>query len=131
MAEKTVSRSQMIRDYIKSVRPSERSPTKVVEALKAKGVNVSAALVSQVKSSLSTKKKNSSKKKSILREMAKTGKSRPYDAKFSKAIRKLRPDWFEKDEFSTLLTAKNLLKSVGGDLSAAKKSLEIISKLLS
>lgn len=110
MAEKVeVSRSQMIRDYLKSVRPSERSPTAVREALKAKGINVSHQLVSQVKSSLKNKRKKASKKSS-----AKVGAS-----KGNKAV------------WETWILARNLLKSVDGDLVEAKKNLEIISKLLS
>jgi hypothetical protein len=119
MAEKeVVNRSQAIREYLNSVKPSDRGPRAVSEALKAKGLSVSPQLVSQVKTSLN--KKTSSKKK-----------GRVYDSSFSKKIKKSRPDWFQLESVDTLISAKNLLKSVGGDLNAAKKNLEIISKLLS
>jgi hypothetical protein len=109
MAEKEkVNRSQAIRDYLKSVKPSERGPRAVCEALKAKGVNVSAQLVSQVKNSISGKKK----KRTL-------SKARNQNAK--------KPN----SNFDTWIFAKNLLNSVGGDLASAKKNLEIISKLLS
>lgn len=114
MAEKeTVSRSQAIRDYLKSVKPSERGPRAVSEALKSKGINVTPQLVSQVKNSI---KKKTKKNKKHLLEMARTGKAKPKK---------------NTDSFDTWILAKNLLKSVDGDLVAAKKNLEIISKLLS
>lgn len=117
MAEKVeVSRSQAIRDYLKSARPSERGPKAVCEALKSKGIDVSQSLVSQVKNSI---KKKSGRNKKRLLEMARTGKAKPKkNTDFSNA-------------FDTWILAKNLLKSVDGDLAEAKKNLEIISKLLS
>lgn len=103
-----VSRSQAIRDYLKSARPSERGPKAVCEALKEKGIVVSTGLVSQVKSSL-----NGKRKKKI--------SSRKSTASSKKNL----AGW------ETWMLARNLLKSVDGDLVEAKKSLEIISKLLS
>ena len=46
------TRSQMIREYLKSLPPSDRNPTAVAVAMKARGVNVTRNLVSVVKSSM-------------------------------------------------------------------------------
>lgn len=100
-----VSRSQAIRDYLKSVRPSARGPKAVCEALKEKGIVVSKGLVSQVKSSLNKNKKKSKKS--------------------SSTSNKKNSTW------ETWMLARNLLKSVDGDLAEAKKNLEIIFKILS
>lgn len=107
MAEtKSVSRSALIREHLKSVSPSERGPRAVVEALKAKGITVSMGLVSQVKAS--------SKKKSRKKAASVAAKSRHS----------------KNAELGSWVIAKNLLDSVGGDLAAARKNLEIVAKLL-
>lgn len=103
---KSVSRSQLIRDYLKTAKPSERGPKAVVEALKAKGVTVTMGLVSQVKAT--SKKKVRRKAASVA---AKSRHSR-------------------NSQFEAWVIAKNLLGAVGGDLAAAKKNLEIVAKLL-
>ena len=111
MAEKEkVSRSQAIRDYLRTAKPSDRGPRAVSESLKAKGINVTPQLVSQVKSAIS--KKKSKTKRTNKASAAKIGKK----------------NWAGWD---TWILARNLLKSVDGDLVEAKKNLEIISKLLS
>lgn len=103
------SRSQLVRDYLNSVSPKERGPQAVVAALKERGITVSASLVSQVKMTMKTKKKRKSVK-------AKTNNKKKIEVDF---------------DVKSCLIAKNLLASVGGDLQAAKKNLEIVSKLLS
>lgn len=110
MAEKEKSRSQIVREYLLSVKPSDRGPKAVVEALKAKGVTVSQQLVSQVKTTL---KKKGSRKGGV-----------------SIATRRNKSNRAASSMESWII-AKNLLSSVGGDLAAAKKNLEIVSKLLS
>ena len=102
------SRSQLVRDYLNSVSPKERGPQAVVAALKERGITVSASLVSQVKMTMKTKKRKSVK--------AKTNNKKKIEVDF---------------DVKSCLIAKNLLASVGGDLQAAKKNLEIVSKLLS
>jgi aspartate oxidase len=106
MAEKSASRSELIREHLKSVGPSERGPRAVVEALKAKGITVSMGLVSQVKAS---SKKKSRKKAASIAAKSRHNKNAALES------------W---------VIAKNLLDSVGGDLSAARKNLEIVAKLL-
>jgi len=49
MKAKEKSRSQIIREYLLSLKPSEQSPTKVSEALKEKGVNVTVHHIGMVK----------------------------------------------------------------------------------
>lgn len=105
---KEVSRSQMIREYLKTASASESGPKAVVEAMKSKGINVSQQLVSQIKSALKTK----------------TRKKAASAAAATKARSK------SDVSVGSWLIAKNLLNSVGGDLAAAKKNLEIVSKLL-
>jgi hypothetical protein len=103
---KSVSRSQLIRDYLKTAKPSECGPKAVVEALKAKGINVTMGLVSQVKAT--SKKKVRRKAASVA---AKSRHSR-------------------NSQFEAWVIAKDLLGALGGDLAAAKKNLEIVAKLL-
>lgn len=106
-----VSRSQKIREYLKSAKPSERNPKAVVEALKSQGVNVSAGLVSQVKNKLSGKKKPRIKAKAVRRKRRNPASS--------------------SSAFAHLVRAKDFLNAFGGDLSKAKASLDVISKLIS
>lgn len=102
-----VNRSELIRECLKNTKSwRERMPKAVSDALKAKGINVSTQLVSQVKSSLKKKTKRTKAKKQV-------------------APKK------QHENFQTWIFAKNLLNAVGGDLATAKKNLEIVSKLLS
>ena len=99
-------KSQMVRDYLNSIKPSQRIPLAVVEAMKSQGVIVSAQYVSQIKSRLKSKK---TKKSAV-----ETSNKSNFDF-----------DW------KACRLAKDLLNSVGGDFSAAKRNLEIVAKLLS
>lgn len=109
-SKKEVNRSEMVREYLKTLKPNQRSPKAVCEAMKEKGITVSQQLVSQVK--LGFKKKN---RKNAARVAVKT---------------KDKKDKIKSD-FQSWTIAKELLRSVGGDLSAAKKNLELVSRLLS
>lgn len=109
MSEVKTSRSQLVRDYVNSVPPKQRAPLAVVAALKERGITISASLVSYVKHNLKKKRK--------------AGVS-------SKTVSKKKNIEIDFDVKSCLI-AKNLLASVDGDLQAAKKNLEIVSKLLS
>lgn len=106
--EVKVSRSHMVREYLKTASASESGPKAVVEALKSKGINVSQQLVSQIKSA-----QKKSRKKTASTAAVATKRNGKSDASIA--------SW---------IIAKNLLNSVGGDLTAAKKNLEIVSKLL-
>ena len=57
-----VNRSEKIRDYLKSLKPSDRSPKAVADALTAKGVKVTPTLVSLVKRNMRLKAKGKSRK---------------------------------------------------------------------
>lgn len=46
------TRSQIVREYLRSLPSGDRSPTAVAEAMKARGVTVTRNLVSVVKSSM-------------------------------------------------------------------------------
>jgi hypothetical protein len=105
--KKEVNRSEMVREYLKTLKPNQRSPKAVCEAMKEKGITVSQQLVSQVK--LGFKKKA---RKNAARIAAKAKHKNSAD-------------------FQSWTIAKELLRSVGGDLSAAKKNLELVSRLLS
>jgi hypothetical protein len=108
MTEVKANRSQIVRDYVNSVTPKQRAPLAVVAALKERGITVSASLVSYVKHNMKKKRKSGVSSKSV-------GK------------KKIEVDF----DVKSCLIAKNLLASVGGDLQAAKKNLEVVSKLLS
>lgn len=99
-----LSKSELIRRYLSSVGPKERGPKAVSEALKAKGILVTTGLVSAVKATSKTKRK------------------KPLSKKDTSA---------NKDQnIQSWMIAKNLLNSVGGDLTIAKKNLEIVAKIL-
>ena len=112
MPEVKISRSQLIRDYLKSVSPKQRAPMAVVAALKELGTNVSVSLVSYVKHNMKLKKRS----KTVNKKIDKAGNKKKIEVDF---------------DVKSCLIAKNLLASVGGDLQAAKKNLEIVSRLLS
>lgn len=107
--EVDVNKSDKIREYLKSVKPSDRSPTAVAKALKAKGIEVSPAFVSQIKTKINGKKDR--KKKAI--------KSKPKRSK-AKAM----------TPHQSLLNAKDFLNSAGG-LSEAKRLLDLVHNLIS
>lgn len=115
MKTKTVNRSEKIREYLKSVKPSDRSPKAVSDALKEKGIKVSPNLVSLVKMKLSGKPKKATKK------VAK------------KAARKaIRPKARRKVEnpHAQFVLAKDFLNSAGG-IEQAKKMLDFLGDLMS
>jgi hypothetical protein len=106
-ASKEVNRSEMVREYLKTLKPNQRSPKAVCEAMKEKGITVSQQLVSQVKMGFKKKSRKSAAQSAV------------------KTKNKIKAD------FQSWTAAKELLRSVGGDLSVAKKNLEIVSRLLS
>lgn len=110
---KVENRSAMIRDLIASAKtPKEKSTQYIVDTLSSKGVIVTKQLVYQVKAS--------SKKK-----------SRRNAAKIAANARHSNNGKTNGGNMESWIIAKNLLSSVGGDLSVAKKNLEIVAKLIS
>jgi len=110
MKTKTVNRSEKIREYLKSVKPSDRSPKAVSDALKEKGIKVSPNLVSLVKMKLSGKPKKATKKAA------------------RKAIRpKARK---VENPHAQFVLAKDFLNSAGG-IEQAKKILDFLGDLMS
>lgn len=109
MVKEKVSRSEQIRDYLKSVKGEARLPTAVVAALKEKGITVSAGLVSQIKSRMDRKKKRNSRK----------------------IARRAAPILANNDSIANLICAKNLLEAFKGDIKAARSALETVKKLMS
>lgn len=103
-----VNKSEQIRSYLKSVKPSDRGPTAVAEALKAKGIQVSAGFVSQIKNRMNGKKVT--KKKAIKPKRKATTKN--------------------MNAHQSLLSAKSFLDSAGG-LAEAKKLLDLVHSLIS
>lgn len=105
------SRSDLIRECIASAtKPSQKEAAYIMDTLKQKGVTVSKQLVYQVKAAMKKKRRRAAA------SVAAT-------ARFSNR-RKTNADskgW---------VIAKNLLDSFGGDLAAAKNSLEIVSKII-
>jgi hypothetical protein len=116
-----VSRSQLIRDYLKTCKNrKQKNPKAVCEALAKQGVNVSSGLVSVVKASM---------KRSIRKRAAKIAANARYSKKNVQTSNKKIAR--NKTEISVLFCAKQLLDFVGGDIQKAKKNLEIVSKLIS
>ena len=103
--ETKVNLSEKIREHLKSIKPSDRSPKAVAEALKAKGIKVSPTLVAVIKGRMSDKRKVIKAKKKIARVRTETS-------------------------MENLLHAKNFLKAVGG-LKEAKGLLETVNSLIS
>ena len=98
------NRSEKIREYLKSIKPYERSPKAVSEALKAKGTTVSPTLVSLVKMKL-----NARKAKAMSASRARKAK--------------------ESAWINDVIRAKHFVISSGG-LKEAKKLLEVVSRLI-
>lgn len=104
------SRSELIREYLKSVRSEEqKKPTAVTAALKEKGIQVTPGLVSQIKNKLGNKKRRK-KVKAV--------------AKKTKVAKK-------EITLDNLIHAKNLLHVFNGDIKAARSALETVKKLIS
>jgi hypothetical protein len=100
------SRSQHIREYLLSVKPSQRGPTAVVQALKEKGISVTVNHVGMVKLAL--------RGKSVMKRKA-NGSGRSGRAAMKN---------------SGLIIARDLLKSCDGNLDNAWQNLQIVAKLL-
>lgn len=115
--EKTVSKSELIRQHLKAMKPSDRSPTAVAEALTKKGVKVTPSFVSVVKLKMKPK-----------------GKKKPAKAKARKAavkaLKSRKANSFFKGDFGNLILAKDFLTAAGG-VDQAKRVLDIVSKLVS
>jgi hypothetical protein len=103
--ETKVNLSEKIREHLKSIKPSDRSPKAVVEALKAKGIKVSPTLVAVIKGRMGGNENKAKAKKKIARVRTETN-------------------------MENLLHAKNFLKAVGG-LKEAKGLLETVNSLIS
>ena len=111
---KVENRSAMIRDLIASANTSKQKSTQyIVDTLAAKGVTVSKQLIYQVKASYKKKSRRNAAKIAANARHSNNGKVR------------------SKGHMESWIMAKNLLSSVGGDLNAAKKNLEIVAKLIS
>lgn len=110
---KVVNRSEKIREYLKSAKPSESGPKAVSDALKAKGIKVSPNLVSLVKMKMAGNKK--ARKKSI---------------KAKARIKTLAPKPKTEALQDHLLMAKNFASLAGG-VDKAKEVLDVLAKLMS
>ena len=106
------NKSEKIREYLKSVNPSERGPKAVSEALKAKGTIVTPTLVSLVKMKMNGKPKKASRKPA------------------RNAVRKPARRVKEASWVNDVIRAKDFISSSGG-LKQAKKLLEVVSQLIS
>jgi hypothetical protein len=117
-----VNKTQLIRDQLKSMKPSERNPKAIVEALKKKGCTVSPTFVSVVKSKMKQKRRVAGKSK------------RSNAAIKARATTKNWKGWgdFLKNgkDFSNLMLAKNFL-AAAGDIDQAKRVLDVVNKLVS
>lgn len=111
------SRSDLIRECIASAtKPSEKNAAYIIDTLKQKGVNVSKQLVYQVKAAMKKKRRRAAA-------------SVAANARFSGG-RKVGSSRKSSANSQGWLIAKNLLNSFGGDLTAAKNSLEIVARIL-
>lgn len=121
MSTKTeVNKSELIREQLKSMKPSERSPKAVVEALKKKGHTVSPTFVSVVKTKMKPKRK------------AKASKNRASTAA-GKAWKTRWSGWgnfLKNGKIENLVLAKDFLNSAGG-IDQAKRILDVVNKLVS
>lgn len=103
-----VNKSEEIRNYLRTAPPDKRMPKDVVAALKDKGIDVGNAYVSIVKSKLMPTKEKVQRKK-----------------------KKSKEETVPMDNFDSLLLAKKYLNAFDGDVSLARKNLELVSKLIS
>lgn len=101
-----MNKSEIIRKHLLSIKPSERSPTAVSEALKKKGVNVTVHHVGMVKLALRGKRV-------MKRTPNKSGRSG----------RSKLGNW-------SLFIARDLLKSCDNDLELAMHHIKNIAKLM-
>lgn len=114
MAAATVNKSEAIREYLKSVKPSERSPKAVAEALKAKGLTVTPGFVGVVKSHMKNGRKTQKVKRKAIKPKAKARKKATHPV----------------SNLSSLITASNFINSAGG-LKQAKALLDVVSQIRS
>lgn len=104
MSKAEKSRSELVREYLKSTRSSEqKKPTAVVAALKEKGITVSAGLVSQVKNKIGKTRRKKTNKPVVKKEVS----------------------------IEHLVHAKHLLQAFNGDVKGARTALETVKKLMS
>ena len=111
-AEK-INKSKMVRDYLAANKDADANS--VVEHFKSEGIEINKQFVYQTRTHMKNPKKRSTKAKA--KAPAKT-----------KARTSSKP---KVDHYDSLVAAKKLLDSVGGDLGQAKKSLETLTKLIS
>jgi peptidoglycan hydrolase-like amidase len=107
------NKSEKIRDYLKSVKPSERSPKAVSEALKAKGTIVTPTLVSLVKMKMGGKRKKARKPDRV--------------AQIARKSASTRNNFGWTDD---VIRAKDFISSTGG-VKQAKKLLDVVAHLIS
>ncbi len=111
-AEK-INKSKMVRDYLAANKDADANS--VVEHFKSEGIEINKQFVYQTRTHMKNPKKRSAKAKA--KAPAKT-----------KARTSSKP---KMNHYDSLVAAKKLLDSVGGDLGQAKKSLETLTKLIS
>ncbi len=113
-AEK-INKSKMVRDYLAANKDADANS--VVEHFKSEGIEINKQFVYQTRTHMKNPKKRSAKAKAKAKAPAKT-----------KARTSSKP---KINHYDSLVAAKKLLDSVGGDLGQAKKSLETLTKLIS
>lgn len=111
-AEK-INKSKMVREYLAANKDADANS--VVEHFKSEGIEINKQFVYQTRTHMKNPKKRSAKAKA--KAPAKT-----------KARTSSKP---KINHYESLVAAKKLLDSVGGDLGQAKKSLETLTKLIS
>jgi hypothetical protein len=105
--ETKVNLSEKIREHLKSIKPSDRSPKAVVEALKAKGIKVSPTLVAVIKGRMG-------------------GKATKAKARTKAAVVRTKTS----TSMENLMRAKNFLNAAGG-IKEAKGLLDAVNSLIS
>ncbi len=116
-AEK-INKSKMVRDYLAANKDADTNS--VVEHFKSEGIEINKQFVYQTRTHMKNPKKRSTKAKA--KSTAKT------TAKTKTRTSSSNP---KMDHYDSLVAAKKLLDSVGGDLGQAKKSLDTLTKLIS
>jgi hypothetical protein len=107
--ETKVNLSEKIREHLKSIKPSDRSPKAVVEALKAKGIKVSPTLVAVIKGRMGGKATKAKAKARTKAAVVRTKTS---------------------TNMENLIRAKNFLNAAGG-IKEAKGLLDAVNSLIS
>lgn len=110
--ETKVNLSEKIREHLKSIKPSDRSPKAVAEALKAKGIKVSPTLVAVIKGRMGGKKK-------VIKAKAQ-----------AKVVRTKVAQVRTGTSMENLIHAKNFLNAAGG-IKEAKGLLDAVNSLIS